>query len=128
MGQRSFILLTLIATLLAWSAWLLVLLSIRPSTAAWWGFGLFYLTLFMSLFGSFALISFIVRTFARAYRQRLQNNIFASLRQSMLWSLAFVLALFLQAQRVLTWWLFALIIIIFVLVEAFLSGARTQES
>ena len=124
MSLFAHILFMIIAALLAWLSWLLVLFNVNPLEAAWWGFLLFYLTLFLALFGTLGVLGFLVRSITRMRRMTIRYRVATSLRQASLWSLALIIALALQAQRVLSWWIFFLILIVFVLVEFIWSSLQ----
>lgn len=130
MSLRAHIVLMLTTTVLAWISWLLVIVYINPTSAGFWGFFVFYVSLFLSLFGSFTVLGFVMRSIVHFRRQTETYRIAASVRQSFLWSGALIIALILQAQRVLTWWIFAIVLIVFALLEFILmSGqARSENS
>jgi len=128
MSVRSHIVLMLIATMSAWISWLLVLTTIDPTTVAWWGFLLFYVTLFLSLFGSLTIVGVTARTLTQLRRSTISYKLTSALRQSFLWTLAVMIALGLQSQRLLTWWVVVILIIIFVLIEFFMLTVKQKHS
>jgi len=129
LSVRSHIIFMLIATVIAWISWLGVLLTIDPFDASWWGFGLFYLTLFLSLFGSLALVGLALRTIVSSRRSTTRYRVVVSLRQAFLWSLAAIIALVLQSQHVLSTWILVLILIIFAVLElSIVSLERERQS
>lgn len=117
----------LIATVVAWIAWLMVLTNVNPTKAAWWGLGLFYTTLFLSLFGSFTTLGFVFRSLFLIRRKTMHYKVTTSLRQAFLWSAALILALGLQGQRLLSWWIFVTILIVFALIEFFVISVRNAS-
>ncbi|MBI4090473.1 MAG: hypothetical protein HY422_00445 [Candidatus Komeilibacteria bacterium] len=127
MSVRGHILFMLMATLIAWIAWLMVLINVNPTMAAWWGFTLFYVTFFLSLFGSFTTLGFVFRSLFLIRRKTTQYKITTSLRQAFLWSAALIIALGLQGQRLLSWWIFAIILIVFALIEFFVVSVRNAS-
>ena len=110
----------LVATILAWVSWVLVISIINPTQAAWWGFFFFYVTLFLALFGSFGVAGLAIRLTVAHRQLTVSRDASMSLRQAFLWSLALVVPLALQAQRLLTWWVFILLILTFTVVEFFI--------
>ena len=118
-----------VATVLAWISWVLVLIIIDPSKTAWWGFVLFYVTLFLSLFGSFSVVGFTIRALVQIRRRVVTRKASDSLRQAFLWSLALVIALGLQSQRLLTWWVIVLVILTFSAIEFIILSLKysTEE-
>ncbi len=129
LSVRSHIIFMLIATVVAWICWLAVIMSVNPHDAGWWGFGLFYLTLFLSLFGSFAILGFTLRSIVSFRRSTSRYRVSTSLRQGFLWALALIIGLGLQGQRLLSMWIFILILVIFALLElSIVSLQRERES
>jgi hypothetical protein len=101
----------------------------NPLEVAWWGLGLFYVTLFLSLFGSFAILGFTLRSIVSFRRSTSRYRVVTSLRQGFLWALALIIALGLQGQRLLSIWVFGLILIIFALLElSIVSLQQERES
>jgi hypothetical protein len=127
MSVRGHIVFMLIATLVAWIAWLMVVTNVNPTTAAWWGFALFYVTLFLSLFGSFTTLGFVLRSLFLVRRKTMQYKVSTSMRQALLWSAALIISLGLQSQRLLSWWIFALVLVVFVLIEFFALSVRNAS-
>lgn len=113
--------------MVAWISWLLVILNVDPVAAAWWGFALFYVTLFLAIFGSLSLAAFAVRALFSSRVSRARGWFAVSLRQAFLWTSALIIALLLQAERLLTWWMLGLVIIVFILIESFIVGMQTKR-
>jgi hypothetical protein len=129
LSVRSHIVFMMMASVVAWISWLSVLLMINPDEAPWWGFGLFFVTLFLSLFGSFAVAGFTLRTILSARRSTTRYRRVVSLRQSFLWSLALIIALALQGQRILNLWILVLLLVIFAVLElTIVSIEREKQS
>lgn len=117
MSFRSYTLLLLFGTVCAWLSWLMILLTVHPQRAAWWGFALFYLTFFLSIFGTLTLASFIVRVLFSRKRATVRAILGVCLRHSVLWSAALIAALALQGVRLLTWWVGILVVVVFIALE-----------
>ncbi len=129
LSVRSHIIFMLLATVVAWICWLVVILTVNPLDVAAWGFGLFYITLFLSLFGSFAILGFTLRSIISFRRSTSRYRVTTSLRQGFLWALAMIIVLVLQGQRLLSLWIFGLIVIIFALLElSIVSMQQERES
>jgi hypothetical protein len=127
MSVRAHILFMLAATVSAWIAWLLVIVSLNPQEVAWWGFLIFYATLFLSIFGTFTVLGFTIRSLIRRKRMTLGYKTVTSLRQSFFWSLALIIVLAVQSQRLLNWWNFFLVIVGFSLLEFFIATISNQR-
>lgn len=131
MTVRTFLLGSLAATVVFWGIWLLIVNWIDPQEAQATGFLLFFLSFFLAVGSTSALIGYGIRRLVSpgqfpAYRVR------TSLRQAMWLGLFLDLLLFLQLQRLLRWWMTVIIIVLFLSLEfLFLtyerSGGRNQE-
>ncbi len=119
MSVYSHILFTFGATVAAWASWALVIVYINPEQSGGWGVPLFYFTLFLSLFGTLTVIGFVARSIVKLRKRSVDYKTMTAIRQAFLWSLALIVALFLQSQGLLQWWLFVIIILIFGAIEFF---------
>lgn len=126
MSFKMHIIFMLFATVASWISWSLVLLNVNPFETGAGGLTLFYITLFLSLFGTLVLLGFAVRSIVRFRRMTSQYKISTAMRQGFLWAFAFVLVLSLQGFRLLTWWVLVFLIIVFILVE-YLAVALKQD-
>ncbi len=120
------LIIVLIATLACWAGWLLVLLKIDPTNSGNFGLGLFYGSLFLALFGTFFLLSFLFRKIFNhvAIEQLLVGT---SFRQSFFFALIIIGVLFLQSLNFLTWWnLLILVIAIAGLEFVFLTAKKNN--
>jgi len=108
-------------TLISWGAFVLVILNIDPFNSGFVGLFSFYIMLFLSLMGTFALFGFFVRAIF-VKRSVLFRHIGVSLRQSVLFSSLIVISLMLQANNLFTWWNAVLLIMGLGLLEFFLLG------
>ena len=117
MGLRSYLFLMTIATLIACGAWFFVIMTIDPSASPVSGLIAFYLTSFLSLLGIFTLLGFVVRWLWYRSRRPHRYKVSIAFRQGLWWSLALNIALALQSQNLLSWWLILLIMVLFISVE-----------
>ena len=115
MTFRQFIFFILIATASLWLGFWWIIVSVDPYQTNWLGFVLFYGTLFLALTGTFTLASLFIRKI-RMPNELLFHLVLLSFRQSIVLAVFFSVLLFLQGERLLTWWnvlgLFALVFII----------------
>jgi hypothetical protein len=112
-----------LGTAVAWAAFVVVLNYLSPETAGTLGFVFFYLSLFLSITGTLTLLGFAWRHF-RHRDEVLFRHVSISFRQGVLLSSMAVGALFLQANKLLTWWNLGLLIVGLTLLEFFLLSAR----
>ncbi|MBI3114887.1 MAG: hypothetical protein HYZ09_00115 [Candidatus Kerfeldbacteria bacterium] len=86
-----------------WLAWVLVILNLDPREGGGIGLTLFYVSLYLAVSGTLALIGFGVR--ALVFRQTpLYRHLAVSHRQAFLLGLLVIVALMLQAARLFAWW------------------------
>lgn len=118
------LIIVLISTIACWAGWLLIILKIDPTNSGNFGLGLFYGSLFLALFGTFFLLSFVFRKIFNhiALEQMLVGT---SFRQSFFFALIIIGVLFLQSLDFLTWWnLIILIVAIAGLEFVFLTAKK----
>lgn len=100
---KHYLIWMLIGTLISWVALGLVLTYINPEIASQTGLVLFYGSVFLSLSGTITLLGFLWRRLR--YRDEvLFRQVSTSFRQGILLSVVVVATLFLQANRLLSWW------------------------
>jgi len=124
MTLKRYLLLMFLATLLCWLALASVMFYINPSEAGIVGFLLFYISLFLSLIGTFSLVGFILRvwlTTVPIFRQ-----VIISFRQGVLFSILVTAVLVIQSQNVLTWWITLLVMLLLGFVEFVFSLGRKR--
>lgn len=132
MTVKAFALGSFVAAVISWAILVLIISWIDPTTSAVAGFILFFLALFLAVSATSGLIGYIARTiFMRhqlpAYRVR------PSLRQGVFLGVFVDLLLFLQLERILVWWVAAIIVVLFIAIElVFISydrhGTSARES
>jgi hypothetical protein len=115
-----------VLTVICWGIFLFVANLIDPSATNWLGFSLFYLSLFLSLSGTTALIGFIVR-FVALKKELAFNLVKVAFRQSFLFSLFIIFLLILKSQDLFNWVNLFLLIIIFAILELFLISYKKSR-
>jgi hypothetical protein len=123
MTLRQYITWIALGTLLAWGAFVLVVLYLNPETAGVLGFTFFYLSLFLGVAGSLTLLGFVWR-YIRHRDDLLFRHVTISFRQGVLLGVLVTGALFLQSQKLLTWWNLILLVVGITLLELFLLTSR----
>lgn len=107
----------LIATIIAWLGFFLVIISFDPKTGSLTVFIMLYSLLFLSVLGTLSLIGFLFRLFWNRKRGIPRVMALESFRQAIIFAAVVVIALCLQAARVLTWWNMLLLAILATAVE-----------
>lgn len=102
MTLRTYLIIMLITTLLCWTAFVFVLFNVNPEITNWLGFLLFYLSLFLALVGTAAIIGFVVR-FIGLKHELAFRSVRDAFRQSFLFSFFIVATLLLLSQNLFSW-------------------------
>lgn len=110
---------------LSWLAWTLVVFKLSPNENLGLSLAFFYVTFFIALSATFAVIGFYFRMWL------FKNEIFyrhinVALRQGIFLSLIAVFCLIFQMMKVLSWWSGLLLIIVAVLLEFYFSAKDSE--
>lgn len=116
MTVRLFLLGALIISIAAWGIWLLIINWINPQEAGWTGYALFFLSIFLAVAATCALLGYIIRRLIQP-AQMAAYRVKPSLRQGILLGLFLDILLFLQLQRLLRWWITVILLVLFLSVE-----------
>jgi len=119
MTLRAYLIVMTFATLIAWGIFGFVLFNINPLITNWIGFSFFYVSLFLALLGSAALIGFLVR-FVILKKELAFRLVAEAFRQSFLFSLFVVASLLLLSKDLFSWLNLLLLIISLSVLEYFL--------
>lgn len=114
-------------TAVCWAIFFFVASLIDPTITNWLGLALFYLSLFLSLSGTIAILGFIFRFFALK-KELAFNLVKRSFRQSFTISLFIVTLLILKANGLFNWLNLFLLIIIFVVGEIFFDSYKKARA
>lgn len=106
-------------TAVCWLAWIYLLFAINPESTNWIGFLLFYLSLFLSLVGTAALVGFLIR-FVGLKQILAFRSVKEAFRQSFLFALLIVVSLILLSQDLFTWFNLLFLVIGLSILEFFL--------
>ncbi len=119
MTLRVYLVLMIITTLICWIAFGFVLWTVNPEITNWIGFLLFYLSLFLALVGSAAIVGFLIR-FIWLKHELVFNSVKTAFRQSFLFAILIVVVLFLLSKDLFTWLNLGLLIVGLSVLEFFL--------
>lgn len=123
MTLRSYLFVMSTLTVITWGIFFFLASTIDPNTTNWLGFLLFYCSLFLALSGISALLGFLFRFVI--LRQGLAFHLVKiSFRQSFLFSLFLILALFLQSYNLLTILNLIFLVLGFSILELFLISRK----
>lgn len=123
MTLKNYLIVMSVLTIMCWAIFALMLNVINPTTTNYLGFGLFYFSLFLSLSGTAALVGFVFR-FVALRKSLVFQSVRNAFRQSFLFALFIVISLFLLASDLFTWLNVILLLIIFIVLELFISSYK----
>lgn len=112
MTVRTFLLGSLLTTIVSWAIWGAIVTLLDPIQAGVLGFILFFLALFLATTSTAALGGYVVRRIL-APRQLPAYAVRSALRQGALLALFLIFLLILQLMRLYQWWLAVMVIILF---------------
>ncbi len=126
MTLKNYLFVMSVLTLVCWGIFFFVANLVDPEATTWFGYGLFYLSLFLSLSGTAALIGFIFR-FVALKKELAFNLVKVAFRQSFLFSLFIVLLLILKSQHLFNWLNLFLLVVVFAIFELFLISYKKSR-
>jgi len=127
MSLRKYIYLMIFATLICYISLVMVMYYFDPENPAGPSFILFYLSLGLSLVGSFSLIGLFARSvFGR--ERLIFKDVVTSFRQSFLFAILIVVALILKNLDLLLWWNILVLIGALAFLEIFLMSYKTRSN
>ena len=106
------------SAVIGWIGWLLVWWRMDPYGSTWIAVPLFFLSLFIALSSTFALIGYYLRVFFRR-SEIYYEHIIISLRQGVLLTFFICGCLGFQKFKVLNWWNASLFLVTILLIEAY---------
>ena len=118
----------LIATAIAWFGFIVIINNFDPYQANIVIFILFYSVLFLGALGILSLIGFWIRKLAYRRKEIPAIIVTESFRQAIIFSGVFVVASWMQASRLLTWWNIALLIVLATFLEFLILLFHNGES
>jgi hypothetical protein len=120
MNIKTYNLFMILATFLAWLGFFIIISNLDPTQANFVVWLLFYLILFLGLLGLFSLLGFWFRILWQRRRGVPRLMVAESFRQALILATVLIIALWLQAMRVLNWWTMALLVILGTALEFFI--------
>ena len=123
MTLKNYLIIMILATAICWSAFAVVINIVDPNTTNKVGFALFYVSLFLSLVGTSAIVGFLFR-FIALRKELVFRQVIIVFRQSFLFSTVVIVALILQSLRMLTWYNAFFLIVALTVMEFFLISYK----
>lgn len=106
-----------VASIIAWAMFVLVIFSFDPAVAGLTGFFLFYISIFLSIFGSFSVVGILIKYKIMKNDEVVFRQVKRTFRQAFVFALFIVVILFLAQYEFLNWWIFSILLTLYVFVE-----------
>ncbi|MFH1232835.1 MAG: hypothetical protein V1651_03165 [Patescibacteria group bacterium] len=126
MSLRSYLIIMILATLLCWVAFGVIVQTVNPEVTNSVGFLLFYLSLFLAIVGTSAIVGFVIR-FIGLRHELILNSVISAFRQSFLFAFFIIATLFLLASNLFSWLNVGLLIISLSVAEFFLLSYKINH-
>lgn len=126
MSLVRFLIILSAGTLLSWTAWVLVLLTLDPTSSGVVALLLFFGSFFLALFGTATIGGFFLRYWFEK-ETILFRQIAIAIRHGLIVSTGSTLALILQGQRLLNVWSIVAIVALAVVIELFFLAGQTKR-
>ena len=127
MTLKNYLWLMGLTTGLLWGVFIFILKTIDPQITNWIGFLLFYISLFLALTGTAAVVGFFVR-FKVLQHEIVFNLVKTAFRQSFLFAFLIVSLLFLLSQKLFSWLNLFLLIALVSVLEFFLISYGSHKN
>lgn len=124
MKPRYYFIALVVATVLSWSSWLLVVNNFSPFLTGYLALFFFYISFLVALVSGFSLFLFSVNYFFLSHIHP-TVHLRTSIRRSFLISFIILFSLIFQRLRILNWWDLGLLFVIVLLVEYYFT--RTYQ-
>lgn len=127
MTHHRYISIIAFSGLMAWVAWVLIILKLNPYESTGLSLILFYITLMIALSCTLTVFGFYFRVWL--FRNEIfYKHINIALRQGIFLSLIAIFCLVFQMMRVFTWWSGLLLVVIAILMEFYFSSRDTESA
>ena len=118
---KRYLLTIALTSVISWLAWGMVVTKLDPYESTGLALGLFFLSLFFALIGSFTLLGFGLRRWLGKDEVH-YHHLSVSLRQGILLSVCTLLCVAFLILGILKWWNGLLLVTISVLIEMYLTS------
>lgn len=120
-NHRQYLITIGLTAVISWAAWIIVIFKLDPYESTGMALGLFFVSLFFALIGTFTLLGFGMRRWL-SKQEVYYHHLTVSLRQGLLLSICTLLCIILLILGILTWWNGLLLVTVAVLIELVLTS------
>lgn len=122
MSLRLYLIIMALVSICAWIAWFIVIHAIDPTKSGFLGFFLFFVTLAISVLSSVTLLGTLIRVWLKK-DQVVYRHVIRSLRQGIILTSLFLVAIILSGVGLLVWWVLMLLVLIATVLELIFLGS-----
>ncbi len=115
-----------ILSAICWLVVAFIVSVVNPQATNWLGIALFYIAFFLASSGTAAILGFLVR-FGLMKKELEFNLVKIAFRQSFLFGLFLLSALFLLSQHLFTWINIFLLLVVFAIIELFFINYKKSR-
>lgn len=123
MTLRFYLATMILASIICWAVFFFIIATVNPDMTNWLGFSLFYVSLFLSLVGTSAVIGFLIR-FVALKKELAFRSVTEAFRQSFLFAFLVVASLMLASKNLFSWLNLILLIVGLSVLEFFLISYK----
>jgi len=128
MTLKQYLLIMSLATLICWLVWVMIIFAYDPNTAGVVGFIFFYVSLYLSILGTFSIIVFLIRSKIIKNDEIIFRHIKRTFRQGIFFACLVIAILLLAQFKLLNWWTFALLFTCYVFLESLIFTNRKYQN
>ena len=126
MTLRQYLVVMIAGTALAWAAVAAIIVAVNPAEASLVLLIFLYLSLFLAILGTLAVLGFLVRAVLFRQKMDLTRQVAVSFRQGVLLSALAVGALLFSSRGWLNWWTGIAMVVILTTVELIIISAKVR--
>lgn len=128
MTLKQYLIIMSVGAFFCWLAWFFIIGSVDPKEAGIVGFLFFYLSLFLALAGTCAIIGFLIRKKITKDDEVVFRHVKRTFRQGIFISFAVIVGLLLLQAKLLAWWNAILLVILFFVLEGIIFTNRKYNN
>lgn len=117
----------LLATVLCWLAWVMVIINVNPFADSGLGFFFFFLSFGLAFLGTFTMLIFLVYYFFSKKDWPLFRFVQKSFQAGVFLSVLLVVLLYLQGKSFLNWWNILIFLAMIILLTLFRKFSKTNN-
>ncbi|MFA6490589.1 MAG: hypothetical protein WCT43_01755 [Candidatus Magasanikbacteria bacterium] len=129
MNLKQYLILMSIGTLLCWVSWIFVIFKVSPVDSGFIGIFSFYLSLFLSIVGTFSVLGFMIRRVILKDDEVVFRHVRHTFRQSIFIATVITIVLILLSNKLLFWWNAIILVVFFIFIETvFFTSSRERPT